>query len=100
MTGTSRRRRKRERARREATAARSCPILGGEVGAAPALDRTDLRLIRRAVRQNWPVDPAKRSRIASDVRLPRTATTAFLTLLAMQAANSADDLEQGGRPAG
>lgn len=101
----SRRKRKRERALREATARPPfwVPSLGvGGRSPESALKASDLRLIRLAVTCDWNIPKAHRPGLVDAVsaellvRFPRVATAAARVLLEMTAANSRADAAEGG----
>ena len=88
---TSRRMRKRQRRKAEATV-HSPGTCGGWGGNAPTT-QADLVILRRAIKQGWPVPPNVRQAIFEelidevDSSDPRRATSVAMTFLAMSNAN-------------
>jgi hypothetical protein len=91
----SRKKRKRDRRRAEATA--EAPVLRGGWGRGSEIRPADLLLIRQAVREGWETDPDKGAAIIQDVVVSAMESQeARLTIAAVRVLIDVVKAEQGG----
>ena len=107
MTGQSRKKRQRCRRRELAEAIAYCPKTSGGWGQGLEVSRSDLLLVRRAIREGWPVSAEAKRFVVADVcrvfdttQSPRMLAAAAWAVVAMEGANQRAELTARFQPAG